>query len=61
MVYVAQESVKNLNLDAYCAGSISQVVHGTLELTAAVTLLADFCTILQEHPFGVLESRVESF
>ena len=47
-----QESVGKLNLDAYCAASVSQIVHATLELTAALTLLADFCTLMTEFPFG---------
>ena len=47
-----QESVGNLNLDAYCAASVSQIVHATLELTAALTLLADFCTLVNKFPFG---------
>lgn len=47
-----EESVGNLNLDAYCAASVSQIVHATLELTAALTLLADFCTLMNKFPFG---------
>ena len=47
-----QESLGNLNLDAYCAASVSQIVHATLELTAALTLLADFCTLMKRFPFG---------
>eukprot|EP00435_Cladocopium_sp_Y103_P059477 s931_g21.t1 len=47
-----EESVGNLNLDAYCAASVSQIVHATLELTAALTLLADFCTLMKQFPFG---------
>lgn len=47
-----EESLGNLNLDAYCAASVSQIVHATLELTAALTLLADFCTLMKRFPFG---------
>jgi len=47
-----EESIENFNPDAYCAAAVSQIVHATLELSAALTLLADFCTLMKQYPFG---------
>ncbi|CAJ1375429.1 unnamed protein product, partial [Effrenium voratum] len=40
-------------VEAFCAGAISQILHATTELTAALTLLADACVMTAGlYPYG---------
>lgn len=55
-----KDSINDLDLNAYCAGSVAQIVHATLELTAALTLLAEYCTLLKRFPFGRPEDNLRA-